>query len=82
MDSRLSRMLCKNSSKIYQYIERKEKRSFKEPSPKLEYAEGLLRDRLSTKVKLLRKKITVSYTGIDDLNRVLDLMGALEKVKP
>lgn len=57
----------------------KKKEVFKEPSPKLEYAEGLLRDRLSTKVKITEKKITVSYTGIDDLNRVLDLMGALEK---
>ena len=57
----------------------KKKEDFKEPSPKLEYAEGLLRDRLSTKVTITEKKITVSYTGIDDLNRVLDLMGALEK---
>ena len=57
----------------------KKKEVFKEPSPKLEYAEGLLRDRLSTKVTITEKKITVSYTGIDDLNRVLNLMGALEK---
>ena len=79
MDSRLSGMFCKNGSKIYQCIKSKKKEDFKEPSPKLEYAEGLLRDRLSTKVTITEKKITVSYTGIDDLNRVLDLMGALEK---
>lgn len=57
----------------------KKKEIKKELSPKLEYAEGLLRDRLSTKVKITEKKITVSYAGVEDLNRVLDLMGALEK---
>lgn len=46
---------------------------------KLDYAESLLRERFSTKVKITDKKITLAYTNIDDLNRVLNLMGALEK---
>lgn len=56
MDSRLSGMFCKNGSKYINALKGKKKEDFKEPSPKLEYAEGLLRDRLSTKVTITEKR--------------------------
>lgn len=56
-----------------------QKQTVKKSNPELEYAENLLRERFSTKVKITKKQITVSYTNINDLNRVLNLMGALEK---
>lgn len=43
------------------------------------YVESLIRDRFSTKVRVNDKKITISYTNVEDLNRVLELMGCIEK---
>ncbi len=55
------------------------KKKEKKVDPQILYAESLLRDRFSTKVKITEKMISLSYTDIKDLNRVLSLMGAIEK---
>lgn len=42
------------------------------------YAERLLTDKLQTKVKIAPKSVTISFSDDDDLNRILDILGALE----
>lgn len=42
------------------------------------YAERLLTDKLQTKVKIAPKSLTISFSDDDDLNRILDILGALE----
>ncbi len=52
----------------------------KRPKSKdIKYAEGLLRDKLGTKVLIKNKKIVISYSSTSDLNRIIEEMGALEK---
>lgn len=43
------------------------------------YAEGLLRKKYRTKIKVDDKSITIKYTDINDLNRILELMGVIEE---
>lgn len=42
------------------------------------YAESLMRNRLQTKVTIKPKNITIHFSDDEDLNRLLDLMSALE----
>jgi len=42
------------------------------------YFQSRLRDKFGTKVKIDDKKISINYSSVDDLNRLLDMMGVLE----
>lgn len=44
------------------------------------YAERLMRNRLGTKVRIADRTVTFSYSGPDDLNRILELIGAIEDI--
>lgn len=44
-----------------------------------EYAEGLIRKKFRTKVKIENQTLTLKFTDIDDLNRILELMGVIEE---
>lgn len=44
------------------------------------YAETLIRKKYGTKVKIQNKTITIKYTDIKDLNRILELMGVIEEI--
>ena len=50
----------------------------KEKSREIQYVEKLLRDKLSTKATLNNDTIMIKYSSIDDLNRILEIMGILE----
>lgn len=43
------------------------------------YVEGLLRKKYRTKIKVADNSITIKYTDIKDLNRILELMGVIEE---
>jgi ParB family transcriptional regulator, chromosome partitioning protein len=42
------------------------------------YAESLLTDKLQTKVTIAPKRVTITFTDDEDLNRILDCLGVLE----
>lgn len=42
------------------------------------YAERLLTNKFQTKVKIDHKAVTINYQDVDDLNRLLELMGVIE----
>ena len=42
------------------------------------YVEDLVRNKLKTKVEITNNKITIKYKGNDQLNRILERIGALE----
>lgn len=42
------------------------------------YAEQLLTDKLQTKVSIAPKRVTITFTDDDDLNRILECLGVLE----
>lgn len=42
------------------------------------YIEAKLRDKLGTKVKLDEKKMVINFSSVDELNRILDLIGVIE----
>ena len=50
----------------------------KEKSREIQYVEKLLRDKLSTKATLNNDTIMIKYSSIDELNRILEIMGILE----
>lgn len=43
-----------------------------------DYFSSKLRDKFGTKVKIDDKKISINYTSVEDLNRLLELMGVIE----
>jgi len=43
------------------------------------YAEQLVQNLLRTRIKIDKKKVTIYHTGTDDLNRILELIGAIEE---
>lgn len=47
-------------------------------TPDYRYAESLLTDKLQTKVTIAPKRLTITFTDDDDLNRILDVLGVLE----
>ena len=51
----------------------------KEKDPAFRPVEQRLRDKLQTKVTVDEKRISISYTNIDDLNRILEILGCLEE---
>ncbi len=50
----------------------------KEDEYQYTYFQSKLRDKLGTKVKIDEKKISIAYSSVEDLNRLLDLMGVIE----
>ena len=57
----------------------KKKDSKKERDASFEYVETLLREKYSTKVKVTKNRVTLIYNGVDDLNRILEIMNCIEK---
>ncbi len=52
----------------------------KEEKPKeYIYVEGLLRKKYRTKIKVDDHAITIKYTDVEDLNRILEMMGVIEE---
>ncbi|MDD3809020.1 MAG: ParB/RepB/Spo0J family partition protein [Erysipelotrichaceae bacterium] len=58
----------------------------KDPEPKVEYktqqlqyVESLIRKKFQTKVAVNNNAITIKYTDLDDLNRILELMEVIEE---
>lgn len=54
------------------------KKKIKVIDPNLKYVEDLFRDKLQTKVSVDNKQIIIKYSDVDDLNRILDLLGVIE----
>lgn len=50
-----------------------------EKNKELLYVEGLLRKKFRTKIKVDENSLTIKYTDIKDLNRILELMGVIEE---
>ena len=47
--------------------------------PKLTYVEDTIKRKLQTLVEVTNKKIVISYSDTDDLNRILELMNCIEE---
>lgn len=68
----------KLSSREVEALMKKKPKQEKVISHHYDYAEQLLRNKLQTKVKIEGSKIQIHFDSEDDLNRLLDLMDALE----
>jgi ParB family chromosome partitioning protein len=51
----------------------------KKKDPMIRDVENRMKSKLSTEVEISPKKITISFTDTDDLNRILELLGCLEE---
>jgi len=47
-------------------------------NPDLAYAQKLLREKFKTKVEVSLSKVMISYQGINDLNRILEILKLIE----
>lgn len=68
----------KLSAREVEALMKKKPKQDKVVSHRFDYAEQLLRNKLQTKVKIEGSKIQIHFDSEDDLNRLLDLMNALE----
>ena len=68
----------KLSSRDVELLMKKKPKRDMPVSHRYDYAEQLLRNKLQTKVKIEGTKIQIHFDSEDDLNRLLDLMSALE----
>ncbi len=68
----------KLSAREVEALMKKKPKHEKVVSHRFDYAEQLLRNKLQTKVKIEGSKIQIHFDSEDDLNRLLDLMDALE----
>ena len=68
----------KLSAREVEALMKKKPKLDKPVSHRFDYAEQLLRNKLQTKVKIEGSKIQIHFDSEDDLNRLLDLMDALE----
>lgn len=68
----------KLSAREVEALMKKKPKQDKVVSHRFDYAEQLLRNKLQTKVKIEGSKIQIHFDSEDDLNRLLDLMDALE----
>lgn len=59
--------------------EPKKKKVEKESDPVMEDLSHRLQDKFQTKVKIDPKQIVISYHGVDDLNRILEILGCLDE---
>jgi len=66
------------SAREVEALMKKKPKQEKVVSHHYDYAEQLLRNKLQTKVKIEGSKIQIHFDSEDDLNRLLDLMDALE----
>lgn len=66
------------SAREVEALMKKKPKQEKVVSHHYDYAEQLLRNKLQTKVKIEGSKILIHFDSEDDLNRLLDLMDALE----
>lgn len=72
--------VCGKTAQEYINLARgKKKDSKKERDTSFEYVETLLREKYSTKVKVTKNRVTLIYNGVDDLNRILEIMNCIEK---
>ncbi|MDO4198487.1 MAG: ParB/RepB/Spo0J family partition protein [Erysipelotrichaceae bacterium] len=55
------------------------KKKENEKDPYVKDVENRLIRKFSTKVEISGKNITISYNSVDDLNRILEIMGAIEE---
>lgn len=71
--------VCGKTAQEYINSARGKKVSQKKDKDKTyEYVETLLRNKYSTKVKVTKNKLTLTFNDVDDLNRILELMDCLE----
>ncbi|MHB8096713.1 MAG: ParB/RepB/Spo0J family partition protein, partial [Erysipelotrichaceae bacterium] len=68
----------KLSAREVEALMKKKPKVDKPVSHHYDYAEQLLRNKLQTKVKIEGSKIQIHFDSEDDLNRLLDLIDALE----
>ena len=62
-------------------LQQQRKAKVKPPkNPQYSYAEGLLRRKFRTKVKIADQQIILKFTNDDDLNRLLELLDVIEDV--
>lgn len=71
----------KTAQEYINVVKGKKKIHKKEKDHKLEYVESLLRSRYSTKAKVDKNKLTLYYSDLDDLNRILEIMNCLERME-
>ena len=57
---------------VHKRVEQKRKT---ESTNEYKYVEDMLRDKLDTKVKIKDNKIEICFNNVNDLNRILDIMG-------
>ncbi|MEG1146803.1 MAG: ParB/RepB/Spo0J family partition protein, partial [Bacilli bacterium] len=53
-------------------------RKHKENLNEYKYVEDLLREKLDTKIKIKEKKLEISFSNINDLNRILEILNIKE----
>ena len=56
----------------------KTERKVKSATSEYKYVEDLMRDKLDTKVKIKDKKIEISFSNVNDLNRILEILDIKE----
>lgn len=78
IDESLSVRQVEDIVKGYKLSQQKKAMPKKEKDASYVYAEGLIRKKFRTKVKVEDKSITIKYTDTKDLNRILELMGVIE----
>ncbi|NLC97045.1 MAG: ParB/RepB/Spo0J family partition protein [Erysipelotrichaceae bacterium] len=54
------------------------KKKEKEIDPELKYVEELLEKKLQTNVNVDKKQVVIKYNDVNDLNRILDILGIIE----
>ena len=69
---------------VEQYVrklneEGKPEKPVKEKDPMIRDLETRMKTRLGTEVEVRKKKIEISYSDVDDLNRILELIGCLDE---
>lgn len=64
---------------INQKKQSKKTKSEKQPDPAYENVRHIMENKLATKVKVEKDKIVITYRGVDDLNRILEIMDCLEQ---
>ena len=79
MDRRIVGVCGKTAQEYINLARGKKQMSKKERDISFEYVETLLREKYSTKVKVTKNRVTLIYNGVDDLNRILEIMNCIEK---
>lgn len=69
---------------VEQYVrdlneKKKPEKQPKEKDPMLQDLETRMKQKLGTEVEVKKKKIEISYSDVDDLNRILELIGCLDE---